>query len=78
MNVDPEDIDGSYYGGAYEGRWRVYEREGEGCLNCSTRIRGHARGRSTYFCPRARGVEGRPPLKSRRLTDGHDEAYKPC
>ena len=26
MNVDPEDIDGSYYGGAVEGRWRVYDR----------------------------------------------------
>lgn len=53
LNVDPENIDGSYYGGAYEGRWRVYDREGEPCLNCGTRIRriSHA-GRSTYFCPR--------------------------
>ncbi|MBA3239701.1 MAG: bifunctional DNA-formamidopyrimidine glycosylase/DNA-(apurinic or apyrimidinic site) lyase [Acidobacteria bacterium] len=53
MNVDPENIDGSYYGGAYEGRWRVYDREGEACPNCPARIRRvtHA-GRSTYFCPR--------------------------
>ncbi|HVF54749.1 MAG TPA: bifunctional DNA-formamidopyrimidine glycosylase/DNA-(apurinic or apyrimidinic site) lyase [Pyrinomonadaceae bacterium] len=53
MNTDPEDIDASYYGGAYEGRWRVYDREGESCLDCRARIRrlSHA-GRSTYFCPR--------------------------
>lgn len=53
LNVDPENIDGSYYGGSYEGRWRVYDREGEPCPNCRTKIRRitHA-GRSTYFCPR--------------------------
>ncbi|MFL6228901.1 MAG: bifunctional DNA-formamidopyrimidine glycosylase/DNA-(apurinic or apyrimidinic site) lyase [Pyrinomonadaceae bacterium] len=53
MNVNPQDIDGSYYGGAYEGRWRVYDREGEPCVNCRTTIRRfvHA-GRSTYYCPR--------------------------
>ena len=53
MNVDPENIDGSYYGGAYEGRWRVYDREGEPCPNCRASVRrlSHA-GRSTYFCPR--------------------------
>lgn len=53
MNVDPENIDGSYYGGNYEGHWRVYDREGEPCPACSARIRRitHA-GRSTYFCPR--------------------------
>lgn len=53
MNVDPRDIDKSYYGGAYEGRWRVYDREGEPCVNCRAPIRrvAHA-GRSTYFCPR--------------------------
>ncbi len=53
MNVDPENIDGSYYGGAYEGRWRVYDREGEQCRDCVTRIRRISHGgRSTYFCPR--------------------------
>ncbi|MGB8508613.1 MAG: bifunctional DNA-formamidopyrimidine glycosylase/DNA-(apurinic or apyrimidinic site) lyase [Pyrinomonadaceae bacterium] len=53
MNVDPENIDGSYYGGGYEGRWRVYDREGEPCRDCGATIRRttHA-GRSTYFCPR--------------------------
>lgn len=53
MNVDPENIDGSYFGGGYEGRWRVYDREGEPCSVCNAHIRRitHA-GRSTYFCPR--------------------------
>ena len=53
MNVDPEDIEASYYGGAYEGRWRVYDREGRPCPRCRARVRrlSHA-GRSTYFCPR--------------------------
>jgi formamidopyrimidine-DNA glycosylase len=53
MNVNPEDIDASYYGGAYEGRWRVYDREGRPCPACRAPVRRltHA-GRSTYFCPR--------------------------
>jgi formamidopyrimidine-DNA glycosylase len=53
MNVDPENIDGSYYGGSYEGHWRVYDREGEPCPACQASIRriSHA-GRSTFFCPR--------------------------
>jgi formamidopyrimidine-DNA glycosylase len=53
INVDPEDIDGSYYAGGYDGHWRVYDREGEPCPVCRARIRrtSHA-GRSTFFCPR--------------------------
>lgn len=53
MNVDPENIDGSYYGGGYEGRWLVYDREGEPCNACRAPIRrvAHA-GRSTFYCPR--------------------------
>lgn len=53
LNIDPEDIEGSYYGGAYEGHWRVYDREGEACPACRATIRRlmHA-GRSTFFCPR--------------------------
>ncbi len=54
MNVDPENIDGSYFGGGgYQGRWRVYDREGEPCPKCRQPIRrvAHA-GRSTYFCAR--------------------------
>jgi formamidopyrimidine-DNA glycosylase len=53
MNVDPQDIDGSYFDGGYKGRWRVYDREGEPCLKCRARIRRVTHGgRSTYFCPR--------------------------
>jgi formamidopyrimidine-DNA glycosylase len=54
MNVDPENIDGSYFGGGgYNDRWRVYDREGEPCPKCRDTIRRvtHA-GRSTYYCPR--------------------------
>jgi formamidopyrimidine-DNA glycosylase len=53
MNVDPENIDDSYYGGSYEGHWRVYAREGEPCPSCNSKIRRIAqRGRSTFYCPR--------------------------
>jgi formamidopyrimidine-DNA glycosylase len=53
MNVDPENIDGSYFGGTYEGRWRVYGRESKPCSRCKARIRRvSTSGRSTYFCPR--------------------------
>jgi formamidopyrimidine-DNA glycosylase len=44
-------------GGVYfetpERFWRVYEREGEPCVNCGTKIRRAVQGgRSTYYCPR--------------------------
>jgi formamidopyrimidine-DNA glycosylase len=53
LNVDPENIDGSYYGGGYEGRWRVYDREGEPCPACGASIRRRTQAaRSTFFCPR--------------------------
>lgn len=53
MNVNPENIDGSYYGGAYENHWRVYDREDEPCLNCGTAVvRLKQGGRSTYYCPK--------------------------
>lgn len=52
LNVDPANIDESYYGGGYENHWRVYDREGEPCLNCATTIRRLKHGgRSSYFCP---------------------------
>ena len=53
MNVNPEDFESSYYGGPYEGSWRVYAREGEPCTACRATIRrvAHA-GRSTFYCPR--------------------------
>lgn len=53
LNVDPENIDGSYYGGGYEDHWRVYDREGEPCPLCHTKIkRVKQGGRSSYFCPK--------------------------
>lgn len=53
LNVNPENIDGSYYGGAYENHWRVYDRENEPCVNCQTTIKRIIQGgRSTYFCPK--------------------------
>ena len=52
LNVDPENIDGSYYGGGFEERWRVYARESEPCVNCEKPIvRLKQGGRSTFFCP---------------------------
>jgi formamidopyrimidine-DNA glycosylase len=53
LNVNPENIDGSYYGGGYEDRWRVYDREKEACVTCETPVaRLKQGGRSTYFCPK--------------------------
>ena len=53
IEVDMENIDGNYFSGSNDGRWRVYDREGEPCSKCGVQIRRikHA-GRSTYFCPR--------------------------
>lgn len=51
LNVDPEKIDGSYYGGDYEGHWRVYARENKSCAACQTPIKRIVQGgRSTFFC----------------------------
>lgn len=53
LNVDPENIDGSYFGGSYEDRWRVYDRENLPCIDCKTLIvRLKQGGRSSYFCPK--------------------------
>ena len=53
LNVNPENIDGSYYGGGYELSWRVYDREKNPCVKCATEIvRLKQAGRSTYFCPK--------------------------
>lgn len=52
LNVDPENIDGSYYGGGYKMRWLVYDREKQSCAECAGEIaRLRQAGRSTYFCP---------------------------
>jgi len=53
LNVDPENIDASYYGGGYESHWRVYERERTPCSACGSTIsRIRQGGRSSYFCSR--------------------------
>lgn len=53
LNVDPQNLEGSYYGGGYKNRWYVYDREGEPCSRCASVIKRtvHA-GRSTYYCRR--------------------------
>lgn len=53
LQVDPENIEGSYYSSGDDLRWRVYDREKEPCPNCQTAIiRLKQGGRSTYFCPK--------------------------
>ena len=53
LNANPENIDGSYYGGGFENRWRVYARENSPCTDCRTDIKRLKQGgRSTYFCPK--------------------------
>src|SRR4028118_968996 len=53
MNVNPENIDGSYYGGDYEGHWRVYAQAGNPCSTCQTSIARIVQGvRSTFYCPK--------------------------
>lgn len=57
LNVDPENIDGSYYGGGYEKHWAVYNREDEPCINCGTNIeRLKQGGRSSYYCPKCQRI----------------------
>jgi formamidopyrimidine-DNA glycosylase len=52
LRIDLADGNGSYFE-TPERFWRVYEREGEPCVNCGTRIRRIVHGgRSTYYCPR--------------------------
>lgn len=44
---------GRYSQGTYEGRFAVYDREGEPCRRCrATIVRIVQAGRSTYYCPR--------------------------
>jgi formamidopyrimidine-DNA glycosylase len=52
LKIDMADGSASYFE-TPERFWRVYEREGEPCVNCKAKIKRvvHA-GRSTYYCPR--------------------------
>jgi formamidopyrimidine-DNA glycosylase len=52
LRIDLTDGIGSYFG-TTERFWRVYERAGEPCVNCGTKIKRVVQGgRSTYYCPR--------------------------
>lgn len=52
LRIDLADRNGDYIGTS-ERFWRVYEREGEPCLNCGAKIKRVVHGgRSTYFCPK--------------------------
>ena len=52
LRIDLADGNGSYFE-TPERFWRVYEREGEPCDRCGTRIKRVVQGgRSTYFCPK--------------------------
>ena len=52
LQIDLADGNARYFGTS-ERFWRVYEREGEPCVNCGARIRRVVHGgRSTYYCPR--------------------------
>jgi len=52
LRIDLSDGESSYIGSS-ERFWRVYEREGEPCVKCATKLRRVAHGgRSTYFCPK--------------------------
>jgi len=51
--INLENPNGFSYGEAFGRVWQVYEREGELCFKCGTRIRRLTHGgRSTYWCPR--------------------------
>lgn len=51
--INLENPNGFSYGAVFESVWQVYEREGEPCFKCGTRIRRAVHGgRSTYWCPR--------------------------
>lgn len=50
LRIDLADRNGDYIGSS-ERFWRVYEREGELCVRCATKIKRVVHGgRSTYYC----------------------------
>ena len=52
LQINLRDGNSSYFG-TPERFWRVYEREGDSCLNCGSRIKRIVHGgRSTYYCPK--------------------------
>lgn len=54
-SIDPHPtvIGEGVYGNGSETRWRVYDREGDECISCSSPIKRFVQGaRSTYYCPK--------------------------
>jgi formamidopyrimidine-DNA glycosylase len=55
--IDPENIDGSYFGGDDVNPWNVYDQEGKKCQVCDSIIERIAQfGRSTYFCVKCQKI----------------------
>jgi formamidopyrimidine-DNA glycosylase len=51
--INLENRNGFSYGEAFGKVWQVYEREGQPCFKCGSRVRRLSHGgRSTYWCPR--------------------------
>jgi formamidopyrimidine-DNA glycosylase len=60
INRNGASIDWVYRGGGYQERFQVYQRGGEPCLRCGTRIRRIEVGqRGTHFCPRCQPLHPR-------------------
>ncbi len=50
-DVDPQNLEGSYFSSLDDAGWFVYDREGAPCKNCHSPIlRLKQGGRSTYYC----------------------------
>lgn len=53
LEIDPRNLEGSYFSANDTSGWFVYDREGDPCRKCDTPIaRLKQGGRSTYFCRR--------------------------
>ncbi len=53
VQADSREPASRYSDGSWEDGWRVYDREGQPCLNCATPVKRFVQGgRSTYYCPR--------------------------
>lgn len=51
LEIDPKNLEGSYFSANDSSGWFVYDREGEPCRRCRTPIsRVRQGGRSTYLC----------------------------
>jgi formamidopyrimidine-DNA glycosylase len=56
-------IDWVYRGGEFQNYFRVYDREGQPCFVCGTKIQRILVGqRSTHFCPKCQKLQGAASL----------------